>query len=98
MSSQSENPPSTGRPEATASMLDESQVIDIARAFAENKGWTFRESVRARLRRRNMILRFFLPDRPKWYITSNAHAKGNNVYVTVDALTGTVLWANYIPR
>lgn len=72
--------------------LSHEQAIQVARAVAEQEGWTWIEPARAWKTRRWGF------GRPVWQVVSNAEAKGLNVRVRVDGRTGAVLEKAYAPR
>jgi hypothetical protein len=78
------------RPENSG--VTEADAIERARAFAEQKGWPWRQPVHAEIRRRWFIGGL------RWRIVSNYGMRGGNAYIELDDQTGEVLKANYIPR
>jgi hypothetical protein len=69
------------------------EAIERARALAEERGWTWREPVRVTERRD-----FVLLGRRRLCVRSNADSRGTNVLVELDAETGEVLHAAWLPR
>lgn len=67
-------------------------AIARAKAFAEERGWTWREPVHAETYRPWFIMPL------RWRVVSNYGARGMNVRVEIDDATGEVLSSNYIPR
>jgi hypothetical protein len=74
-------------------MISEEDAIEIARGVAVEKGWRWREPVRARRTRSWIFI-----GRAEWEVRTNADMRGTNVRVVVDAQDGTVLQAAYLPR
>ena len=68
------------------------QAIDRAKAFADARGWTWRELIHAE----TYCPWFVMPLR--WRVVSNYDSIGMNVRVEIDDATGEVLVGNYIPR
>ena len=68
------------------------QAIDRAKAFADARGWTWREPINAETYRPWFVMPL------RWRVVSNYDAIGMNVRVEIDDATGEVLVGNYIPR
>jgi hypothetical protein len=74
-------------------MISEEEAIEIARRVAAEKGWRWKEPVKAHRTRA-----FIFIGRAEWEVLTNADMRGTNVRVVVDAQDGTVLRAAYLPR
>ena len=74
-------------------MISEQEAIEIARRVAAEKGWRWREPVKARRTRTWIFI-----GRAEWEVRTNAEMRGTNVLVVVDAQDGTVVRAAYLPR
>ena len=68
------------------------QAIDSTKAFADARGWTWREPIHAATYRPWFVMPL------RWRVVSNYDAIGMNVRVEIDDATGEVLSGNYIPR
>ena len=70
--------------------MNEQELIDLAREYADRRGWTWREPVQARL--------------VKWkgvdacQIDTHIGFRGLNVSVVVAVTDGSILNAAYMPR
>ncbi len=71
--------------------MTENEALQIAKDLAATKGWTWREPVTVRRRRR--WFRFV-----GWTVQSNAQSRGCNVYVEIDDLSGRIARAAFWPR
>jgi hypothetical protein len=69
------------------------EAIRRARALAEERGWDWRDPVRVTETRR-----FVLFGRKRVTVWSNAHSRGANVVVELDAEAGDVLRAAWLAR
>ncbi len=70
------------------------EVIRIARALAEKKGWPWAEPLWVEEKRR-----FILFGRRYWRVTTNTKYAdiGRNVHVQIDDKTGQILSSEYVP-
>lgn len=66
--------------------ITEEEALARAREECGRRGWPWTEPVRVRRRRRG------------YSVLTNAEARGGNVLVSIDGVTGEVLHANYAPR
>lgn len=69
------------------------EAIAIVQKLAEEKGWTWLEPAAARPGRR-----FWFFGRRLWHVHSNDGYRGCIVFAAVDAETGRILWAQFLPR
>jgi hypothetical protein len=69
------------------------EAMEAARRLAAERGWTWKQPVAVQRERR-----WILFGRTTWFVRSNAHAKGQNVNVRLDARTGSVVQAAFAPR
>jgi len=73
--------------------LDEGTAIARARAVAAERGWRWEAPIKARRSRTWWPL-----GRRTWVVWSNAGCRGCNVLVELEASTGQVLRAAWLPR
>ena len=72
--------------------LTEVEAITRARAVAEQRGWPFREEIRA------ASFRAWWVGPRRWRVETNWGNLGSNVRVEIDDATGDILKASYLPR
>jgi hypothetical protein len=72
--------------------MNKEDAVSRAKAFADQRGWTWREPIHAETYRPWFIMA------RRWRVVSNYEARGMNVRVELDDATGEVLSGNYIPR
>lgn len=73
--------------------MTSAQATDIARNVAAAQGWPWEEPIHTTYRRRGWLgtgLRY-------WGVLSNARSRGNNVSVTIDDFTETVIGRDCLP-
>ena len=73
--------------------MTEEVAVAVAKAAAQREGWRWRGPVEARSRRAWL---FFGPQR--WHVRSNVGRPGGTVRVVIDAATGVVIKAVFVPR
>lgn len=73
-------------------MIPEAEAVAAARRLAAERGWAWVDPAAAALHRR-----WFGPG-GRWVVFSNAAGFGPKVRVELDARTGDVLDAGYVPR
>lgn len=73
-------------------MIDQTHAIEIARKFAEEKGWAFAEPLDVRTRRR------WFGDIKHFEIETNAGKLGTKARFVIDAVSGTIMSSGYIRR
>ena len=71
--------------------MTEQEAIAVAAKYAREQAWTWLEPVECRRKSR-----WF--QKPVFEIRTNASSRGSNIVVTVDAIDGTIVRANFLPR
>ena len=72
--------------------MNKEDAVSRAKAFADERRWTWREPIRAEIYRPWFVMPL------RWRVMSNCEARGMNVRIEIDDATGQVLWGNYTPR
>ena len=73
--------------------ISREEALDRARALADERGWPWREPVEVS-RTRSLIVF----GRERWLVTTHVGFRGGNVRIEIDAGSGAVVSAGYLPR
>jgi hypothetical protein len=77
---------------ARRARLTAPEAIACARAFAERRGWPWRQETRAQR------IRLYWVGPARWLVETHWDHRGGTVRVEIDDRTGEVLHAGYLPR
>jgi len=69
------------------------EALQIARAIAEEKDWSWLEPAEARASRRFLIF-----GKRTWHIYTNAECLGCNISIGIDDETGAILYLGFLRR
>lgn len=74
-------------------MVNESEVLQVAKDAAAREGWPWAEPV---VIRRHRAWLFF--GQVRWHVMTNANYRGQNVNIHIDDRTATVTTKAFAPR